>query len=528
MTGTEALTDHCDVLVIGGGMAAAWAATAAAEAGASVILVDKGFLGTSGVTATGGPNHWWIPPDPVLRRETIEKRWQDSLGLGDPEWMERVIDTTWRILPGLAKFYPFGSNGKGGTYYSGVRGSEYMRALRAYALSVGVRVLDHHPATELLAAPDGAVAGARGHARLTGKNWEIHAGAVIIATGGCAFRSGLIGSHGNTGDGYLLAAEAGAELSGMEFSTCYTLSPAWASTRTLPYAGARFYDGAGHELAIPPRGHGHYQALGEALLAGPVYADLIDAPATLPPILHHIQPFTPAPFARRGVDLFRDRFPIRLYGEGTIRGTGGLRVIDSDCATTVEGLYAAGDAATRELVTGAISGGGAVNSAWALTSGRVAGQAAARRARLLRGKERRPIQGLGTAGIRPAGSVEAIDRAALERDVDHHMNGYRHSLWRNEGQLTRSLDLLDGHWRMVATHGHARGLDLVSLRETAALIATARWSTAAALARAETRGLHVRIDAPQRDTNGGIRRLVGGLDTVWSRPEIPALSEVAA
>jgi succinate dehydrogenase/fumarate reductase flavoprotein subunit len=200
-TAIETLNDRCDVLVIGGGMAAAWAATAAAEAGASVILVDKGFLGTSGVTATGGPNHWWIPPDPVLRREVVEKRYKDSLGLGDPEWMERVLDTTWRILPGLAAYYPFGSDGRGGTYYSGVRGSEYMRALRAYALAAGVRVLDHHPATELLATPEGAVTGARGHARLLGKDWEIRADAVIMATGGCAFRSGLIGSHGNTGDG---------------------------------------------------------------------------------------------------------------------------------------------------------------------------------------------------------------------------------------------------------------------------------------------------------------------------------------
>jgi succinate dehydrogenase/fumarate reductase flavoprotein subunit len=36
------LTLRADVLVVGGGMAAAWAALAAAEAGACVIVVDKG------------------------------------------------------------------------------------------------------------------------------------------------------------------------------------------------------------------------------------------------------------------------------------------------------------------------------------------------------------------------------------------------------------------------------------------------------------------------------------------------------
>ncbi|TCM14207.1 succinate dehydrogenase/fumarate reductase flavoprotein subunit [Novosphingobium sp. PhB165] len=508
-----------DVLIVGGGMAAAWAAIGAARAGARVTLVDKGYVGSSGVTATGGPNHWWVQPDPALRREAVERQAQKAQGIGDPEWMARIIDLTWRHLPTLARFYPFGSDGKGGSYFSGVRGPEYMRALRQQALAVGVSILDHHPAIELLADEEGRVTGARGHALRTGEDWAIAAGAVIMATGGCAFRSGLIGSHCNTGDGYLMAAEAGAELSGMEFSPVYTLSPAWASTRTLPYFAARFFDETGTELDIPPprAGHAHLQALGKAMLQGPVLADLSDAPLQLRPILHRIQPFTPAPFERRGIDLFRDRFPVKLFGEGTIRGTGGLRIVDAECRTTVAALFAAGDAATRELVAGATSGGGAINSAWALSSGLIAGEAAAREA--IGRRHRAPATGLGKLGIAPTGEVRTVERKAIDVLVDDEMHGYDKALRRHGATLTASAQRLEEVWGDLSRHGHAAGRELVALRETAAMTATARWCVAAATEREETRGLHVRTDFPESRRDFATRLLTGGLDRVCTREE---------
>jgi hypothetical protein len=196
--------------------------------------------------------------------------------------------------------------------------------------------------------------------------------ATVMATGGCAFRSGLIGSHGITGDCYLMAAEAGAVLSGMEFSVSNSLFPAWNSTRTLPYFAARFFDVEGRELDVQPPMSGeaaHLKALAKAMIAGPVLADLSDSPDQLKTLLRRIQLASLTPFERRGLDIFQDRFPLRLFGEGRVRGTGGLKIIDDACRTSVSGLYAAGDSATRELVAGATSGGGAQNAAWALTCG---------------------------------------------------------------------------------------------------------------------------------------------------------------
>lgn len=515
-----------DVLIVGGGMAACWAATSAARTGARVLLVDKGFVGTSGVTATGGPNHWWVPPDPARRAQAIDDRLARAFDLADRDWMARIIDETWRALPELAGYYPFDADGRGGTFYSGVRGPEYMRALRRLAVDRGVTILDHHPALELLVNDEGAVIGASGHARLQDRSWSAYAPSVILATGGCAFRSGLIGSHGNTGDGLLMAAEVGATLSGMEFSASYSLSPAWNSTRTLPYFAARFFDQDGRELDVPPPmgGEGaHLKALAKAMIDGPVQADLSDAPALLKQLLRRIQPASMPPFERRGIDLFENRFPIRLYGEGTVRGTGGLQIINDDCRTSVEGLYAVGDTATRELVAGATSGGGAQNAAWALTSGRIAGQAAARAA--LQGKSRATPHGrpTGGAGLRPVAHVRSIDLSPVIPAVQASTIDFDGALWRSEAKLSSAQAVLDTLWKDIADHAHATGIARITMREKAAMVAAARWVGASALTRAESRGMHMRVDRPELDHRLGGRVLAGGLDRVWTRLESPAI-----
>ena len=507
-----------DVLVIGGGMAAGWAAISAAKTGARVVLADKGFMGSSGVTAPAGPNHWWVPPKAELRKAAVERRLESAFGLADPVWMERIIDITWRSIPEIAPWYPFSGDGKGGTFRAGLRGPEYLRALRQYATKLGVTILDQHPVLELLARQDGSIGGVAGYDRLNDRPWNARTGAVILATGGCAFRSGLLGSHNNTGDGYLMGVEAGAELSGMEFCVSYSISPAWLSTRTLPYTGARYFNAEGQLLAIPgwDKPRDYLCKLADAFRSGPVYADLHEAPTGLPAVVREIQPATVAAFERRGLDMFQDRFEVKLFGEGTIRGIGGLRIVNDVCATSVPGLFAAGDAATREHIAGATSGGGAQNAAWALSSGVLSGTGAAheakkRRKTLNRNEKLKP---LGGAGLRPSGAVKAVDRKAAVKTAQEETLDLDKALWRNETGLKASASLLDKAWSEIRTSLHGEKLETVSARETAAMVATARWCNASALVRKESRGMHVREDYPQQNPDYQSRIITGGLDRI--------------
>ncbi|TBV02048.1 oxidoreductase [Pseudomonas dryadis] len=513
MTTRPPLRLSADVLVIGGGLAGTWAAVAAARDGARVVLAEKGYCGTSGVTATAGPGHWWVPPE--QRQAAIDKRVASAAKLGDAGWMARILETTWQTLPSLDRLYDFPCNERGEKQYRALRGPEYMRAMRQLALEHSVTLLDHSPALELLKNDQGELAGARGLQRQQQREWQVRAPAVVLATGGCAFHSRLLGSRNNTGDGYLMGVEAGAELSGMEFSSYYCIAPASSSmTRSMVYTFGRYFDASGRELAIA-QGPDFNQSLARALLEGPVYCRLDRIPGDIRARLPYVQPNLMLPFDRSGIDPYRDTFPVTLHGEGTVRGVGGLRLIDAQCQTRLPGLFAVGDAASREAVTGAISGGGAVNSSWALSSGQWAGHGAASHARQRRRAGN--VHGTARVGLLPIGS-DRDDSTGLIRTVQNEMHPYDKNLFRSGGQLQRSLNALDNAWDRLREQSHARdAVALLRWRETAAMLATARWCYGSALARQESRGMHQRSDAPQQSASFDVHLHSGGLDAPWVR-----------
>lgn len=498
-----------DILVVGGGPAGCWAAWNAATTGASVVLVEKGYVGTSGATAAGNTTTIYTRRGTAERAATVGQRVRLGHGFTEAERVERVLDRTLENLDLLAEWgYDFPSDEDGRPYRGMLRGPDYLRFMRQKLIKAHVKVVDHCPVEELLVS-DGAVAGAIARFRRTGETLEIRSGAVVIATGGCAFLSGALGTNNLTGDGYLIAAEAGAVLSGMEFSAQYGISPAYSSvTKGVIYFWGTFSDEQGNVLNSP----GDRQSVvANELIRGPVYAILDKATPRLQEGLRRGQPNIFVPFDRMGINPFKERFPITLRHEGTVRGTGGLK-IDERSTTTVPGLFAAGDAATRQGMSGASTGGGGPNSSWAMATGSWAGEDAASYARALGANWKTREVRSATQREVPPSPDNGADLDAVITQTKQQILPLDCGYFRNQESLSKASDMLSALWNDEAW----RLGDRAKVREAEALIATSRWATESALLRKESRGLQRRTDFP--DLNPLLTRSIdsGGTNDVWA------------
>jgi hypothetical protein len=88
---------------------------------------------------------------------------RDALGghLAERDWMTRVLDETHARMDELATVqrYPFPVDTHGRPIRNDLQGPEYMRRQRTRVLRLGVRILDHTPALELLVDDDGSDSG---------------------------------------------------------------------------------------------------------------------------------------------------------------------------------------------------------------------------------------------------------------------------------------------------------------------------------------------------------------------------------
>jgi succinate dehydrogenase/fumarate reductase flavoprotein subunit len=118
----------------------------------------------------------------------------------------------------------------------------------------------------------------------------------------------------------------------------------------------------------------------------------------------------------------------------------------------------------------------------------------------------------------------------LARAVQDEVFPYELNYFREAGRLGGALERLDALWREVSQADAATADDLFRARESASMLATARWMYRSGLARQESRGMHRRDDFPDQDDRQRHYITSGGLDEVWTsvRPHAEAVYAEAA
>ncbi len=234
----------CDVLVVGGGGAALRAAIAACEAApqARILLVTKGALGQSGVTATacsdrmafhatlpttepGGPEAWRYHAEDIYRLggEVSDADLAAILAQRAAEafdYLDRLGVPWARTANGAVDQFVTDGSRYARACYTGPHTAQHIeQALLRRLRQLPVEVIEHAMVGELLLDRKGErVIGAALIHEGSGAIEAIGANAVILATGGAGqvFAENVYPAD-CTGDGLALAYRAGAELVNLEF-----------------------------------------------------------------------------------------------------------------------------------------------------------------------------------------------------------------------------------------------------------------------------------------------------------------------
>jgi succinate dehydrogenase/fumarate reductase flavoprotein subunit len=115
----------------------------------------------------------------------------------------------------------------------------------------------------------------------------------------------------------------------------------------------------------------------------------------------------------------------------------------------------------------------------------------------------------------------------LAKAVQDEVFPYDINYFREASRLKQSLQRLDRLWQASSDAEGGTGDHILCARETAAMLATARWMYRSALARTETRGMHRREDFPRQDEGQRHHITTGGLDQVWTSTRQKADAVVA-
>ncbi len=575
-------TRECDVLVVGAGGAGLRAAIAASEYGAKVALVSKSLLGKAhtvmaegGVAAALGNvderDNWKIHFRDTIRGSKNLANWEMAKihaekapdRVRELERWGAVFD---RTEEGKISQRNFGGHRYPRLAHVGDRtGLEIIRTLQDHAVHMeNIEVFMECTVSDILKSGNRTV-GALAYYRSSGKLVVFEAGAIILATGGIgkAYRV-TSNSWEYTGDGHALAYLAGADLIDMEFVQFHPTGMVWPpSVRgTLVTEGVRGDGGIlvnsegerfmfnyipdvfaaetakseeeanswlkGEEGAMRPPELLTRDVVARAIMTevnegrgsphGGVFLDIASRQSPdyirrkLPSMYHQFKELATLDITKEPMEV----------GPTTHYMMGGIKVEANTAASTVPGLYAAGEAAAGMHGANRL-GGNSLSDL--LVFGKIAGQCAANFAQ-------------ENSKVSPHGEeIKKSIENTLEPFEDGDENPYQihqelQEIMESHAGIVRTGEELEKGIRKLEElekrlpKMHAKGerkynpgwhlcLDLHNM------IITSLALSRAALERTESRGAHTRLDYPDYDDELGkvnmiVRPGPGGMSVVRS------------
>ncbi len=520
----------CDVLVVGGGYAGLFAALEAKEAGADVLLVDKGYPGYSGMSGWAS-SHCYFDEDFGDSREEFEYGMMYANEyLANLDWVAKWEDESKSVYEkcvdiGILTQYPSGE--ESGYWVDGTVENDRLvdyhqdnlatdrRAMFSAALTdAGIDFVPHTMIMDILEA-DGRIAGAIGMEVESGTLITFYAKAVVMCTGSGSYKPAGFPTASDTFDGEYIGYMHGLPVTGQEFED-FHMSASYAPGNVLACNSWQYVENV---WLCAPGGSTPENAASKALgSAKSVITPVFDSAYGVTPI----DKYTLTAGNGRGATTSEDKNDPRQgkYSSQVFKGdvfgaapgmfshfAGGVfcGIDDVEGKTSIEGLWFAGDGANGSMATG---GTKAAPSGWtsnlAGVQGKVAGAAAAAYAGDV-------SQADVSADTLDSLSEEILAPLSVEKGYDPNwardvlasiMSPYWITIAKNEESLQSALTQVRAFRRDVipklrATNGH----DLRLCHEMKHKALVAELKLLASMERKESRGYHFRTDYPYRDDN---------------------------
>jgi succinate dehydrogenase / fumarate reductase, flavoprotein subunit len=579
-----------DVVIIGAGGAGLRAAVEASAQGARTALVCKSLLGKAhtvmaegGIAAAMGnvypEDNWKVHFRDTMRGGKLLNNWRMAQ-IHAQESPDRVLELEeWGALfdrtpDGLILQRDFGGHRYARLAHVGDRtGLEMIRTLQQHAVHKGIDVYMECNLQRLL-TDDGKISGAFGYWRETGKFILFKCKAVVLATGGGG-KAWKVTSNSweYTGDGVTMAMDVGADLMDMEFMQFHPTGMVWPpSVRGILVTEGVRGDGGTLKNTKNERFMFNYipeffrvetaetekeaDAWYEDKKNNRRTPDLLPRDEVARAINSEVKAGRGTPHggvfldiaSRRPADYIQRRLPSMYHqfkeladvditkepmevGPTCHYSMGGVRVDADSTATTVPGLFAAGEVAAGLHGANRL-GGNSLSDL--LVFGRRAGLYAAEYAKANKGTvniDAHQVDLYARELLAPFESKGKENPYSVHSDLQDCMQNLV-GIIRTESELKKALEVI-GQLKERAQNLKVQGnrqynpgwhlaLDLHSL------LSFAEAATIAAIERKESRGGHTRDDYPNTDpkfakTNIVIRRKNG--DLTASQEPLPEMPE---